>query len=129
MAFNLMVSLIFGLSAVGAYGILYNLLAMHQRRRPEPVEWSTVEGQPSGQPSLSSFLFPLLGPLFLLIVSNVEGFLEVLHRKGFFWNFGAQRSPTSSFWTWLDLKDLSAPPLQPLGWIPERFWWWYRLRA
>ena len=30
MAFNLMVALIFGLSAVGAYGILYNLLANHQ---------------------------------------------------------------------------------------------------
>src|SRR5215207_1611277 len=30
MAFNLMISLIFGLSAVGAYGILYNLLANYQ---------------------------------------------------------------------------------------------------
>src|SRR5215208_7308996 len=30
MAFNLMIALVFGLSAVGAYGILYNLLANYR---------------------------------------------------------------------------------------------------
>jgi YYY domain-containing protein len=118
MAFNLMISLIFGLSALGAYGILYNLLANYQL--PLTDSQSEIVNR---KPSIIS---PLLGPLFLLIISNVEGFLEVLHRKGFFWNFNADRSGTSSFWKWLDLKDLSDPPLQPLGWIPERFWWWWR---
>jgi YYY domain-containing protein len=118
MAFNLMVSLIFGLSAVGAYGILYNLVANYQL----PVTDSQSEIV-NRKPSIFR---PLLAPLFLLIVSNAEGFLEVLHRKGFFWNFNADRSGTSSFWTWLDLQDLNSPPLQPLGWIPERFWWWWR---
>jgi YYY domain-containing protein len=118
MAFNLMVSLIFGLSAVGAYGILYNLVANYQL----PVTDSQSEIV-NRKPSIFR---PLLAPLFLLIVSNAEGFLEVLHRKGFFWNFNADRSGTSTFWTWLDLRDLNTPPLQPLGWIPERFWWWWR---
>jgi YYY domain-containing protein len=118
MAFNLMVSLIFGLSAIGAYGILYNLLANSQFPIPN--------SQPATVNRKSPILRPLLAPLFLLIVSNVEGFLEILHRKGFFWNFNADGSATSSFWKWLDLKDLSDPPLQPLGWIPERFWWWWR---
>src|SRR5512145_272464 len=80
LAFNLMVSLIFALSAVGAYGILYNLLAARQMRYPDwrsGVEGSTVEGQSTEKQSLSAFFFPLLGPLFLLLVSNVEGFLEV----------------------------------------------------
>src|SRR5439155_20343804 len=56
LAFNLMIALIFGLSAIGAYGVLYNLLAMGER---------------SNKP-LSSFLSALLAPLYLLIMSNVE---------------------------------------------------------
>ncbi|HEX5838307.1 MAG TPA: DUF2298 domain-containing protein, partial [Anaerolineales bacterium] len=111
-AFNLMIALIFALSAVGAYGILYNLLATYHF----PLSTS----QPSKAYPLSSFIYPLLAPLFLLFISNAEGFLEVLHRRGLFWSEG------SNFWTWLDLKELSSAPAQPLGWIPERFWWWWR---
>ncbi|WKZ46520.1 MAG: DUF2298 domain-containing protein [Anaerolineales bacterium] len=110
-AFNLMIALVFALSAVGAYGILYNLLTNGQT--------SKVESQ-SSEKSLSSFLFPLFAPLFLLLVSNVEGFLEVLHRRGLFWTNG------NNFWTWLDLPELRDAPSQPLGWIPDRFWWWWR---
>ena len=109
MAFNLMLSLIFGLSAVGAYGILYNLLSLRQR--------SQVESQTSKP--LSSFLSPLLAPLFLLIISNVEGFLEVLHARGLFWREG------SNLWTWLDIPELRDAPAQ-IAWVPERFWWWWR---
>jgi len=109
-AFNLMIALIFGLSAIGAYGILYNLLK-------------------KGQTPTTNLAFlgsSLLAPLFLLLVSNVEGFLEVLHRRGFFWNINSGGVATSRFWTWLDMQELSHPPAQPLGWIPERFWWWWR---
>lgn len=126
MAFNLMLALIFALSAVGAYGILYNLLS-NQR--------SKVEGQ---KPIVNS----LLAPLFLLLVSNVEGFLEVLHRRGWFWSDNTSRFwlwlkdingrfwqpnlTTNNFWTWLDMKELSQAPAQPLGWFPDRSWWWWR---
>ncbi|GJQ53278.1 MAG: hypothetical protein HKUEN02_21250 [Anaerolineaceae bacterium] len=110
-AFNLMIALIFALSAVGAYGILYNLLAYGQK--------SKVAGQRSDNP-LSSFFFPLLAPLFLLLVSNAAGFLEVLHRLGLFWTEG------KNFWTWLDLPELRDAPTQPLGWIPDRYLWWWR---
>jgi len=134
MAFNLMIALIFGLSAVGAYGILYNLLANHQLpitkdqspiSNPQPStlaphESAGVENRQS--PIVNS----LLAPLFLLIVSNVEGFLEVLHRKGLFWQFNADGTATSRFWTWLDMQELSQAPSQPLGWTPERYWWWWR---
>lgn len=110
-AFNLMIALIFALSAVGAYGILYNLLAYGQK--------SKVAGQRSDNP-LSSFFFPLLAPLFLLLMSNAAGFLEVLHRLGLFWTEG------KNFWTWLDLPELRDAPTQPLGWIPDRYLWWWR---
>lgn len=113
-AFNLMIALVFALSAAGAYGILYNLLSLWQKQRASAGE---------RRPSLG---LPLLGPLFLLIVSNFEGFLEVLHRRGLFWKFGPDGQAVSAFWTWLDLKDLREPPLLPTGWMPERYLWWWR---
>jgi YYY domain-containing protein len=112
MAFNLMIALIFALSALGAYGILYNLFANYQL--------PFTKGQPSVVSHNSSVFPPLLAPLFLLIVSNVEGFLEVLHARGLFWREGA------NFWTWLDIPDLKEAPTQVGAWVPERFWWWWR---
>ena len=117
MAFNLMIALIFGLSAVGAYGILYNLLANYHLALTDntrPV------------PHRQSLFLPLLAPIFLLLISNAEGFLEVLHRRGLFWRFNADGSASSWFWRWLDIRDLSDAPIEPLQWIPERFWWWWR---
>jgi YYY domain-containing protein len=111
-AHNLMTALVFALAAVGAHGILYNLLA------PSHAEIAS-ESRPVPERKSAAGL-ALLAPLFLLLVSNVEGFLEVLHRAGIFW------SGTVNFWTWLGIKDLNEAPLQPLGWIPDRFWWWWR---
>ncbi len=119
MAFNLMIALIFALSATGAYGILYNLLANHQY--PITKDQSQIsDSQPSAVHRPSFIFAPLLAPLFLLLVSNVEGFLEVLHRRGIFW------TGTQNFWTWLDIPELRDAPAQPLQWIPDRFWWWWR---
>ena len=111
-AFNLMLALVFALSAVGAYGLLYNLLAAWRKERPAPAQRRPLTS------------LPLLGPFFLLIVSNFEGFLEVLHRLGLFWKFGAAGIATSSFWNWLGILDLNQAPTQPLGFMPERGWWW-----
>ena len=121
-AHNLMTSLIFALGAIGSYGILYNLLALRwkseiRNRESGDEQIASAESRIPNHVSRLSFL----APLFLLIVSNAEGFLEVLHRRGLFWS-----GNTSAFWTWLDIKDLSLPPAQPLGWIPERYLWWWR---
>ena len=107
-AHNLMLSLIFALSVVGAYGLLYNLL---QRIEKTPV---------------FSALGALLAPLFLLIVSNLEGFFESLHSKGIGWTFAANGTATSRFWSWLNLQVLTDPPAQPLQWAPHQFYWWWR---
>ncbi len=98
-AFNLGVALIFALSALGSYGLLYNLLKISRR-------------------SARSQLLPaLLGPFFTLIISNWEGFLHYLHSLGAFWN-----GTRSSFWRWLDIQDLVNPP------TGDSFghWWWWR---
>jgi len=113
-AFNLMVSLVFALSAVGAYGVLYNLLAAWRKNHSAPDHQHPLTG------------LPLLGPLFLLIVSNFEGFFEVLHRLGLFWKFNTDGTATSAFWKWLDLQNLRDAPTLPLGLMKERYYWWWR---
>jgi len=114
-AHNLMLSLIFGLSAVGAYGLLYNLLAAYGQSKGNE-RWN------GNLPRLGAFL----APLFLLIVSNLEGLLESVHRRGIGWNFNPDGNATSSFWTWINLKELTNPPAQPLAWTPDQFFWWWR---
>jgi YYY domain-containing protein len=114
-AHNLMLSLIFALSAVGAYGLLYNLLTAYHRSRGEEE-----------QGGIQAALGALLAPLFLLIVSNLQGFLESLHSRGIGWTFNADGTAASPFWSWLDLQVLTNPPGQPLKWVPDEFFWWWR---
>lgn len=117
-AHNLMSALVFALSLIGAYGILYNLLA----------GWRKAQAfKEDRKPSLS---LPLLGPLFLLFVSNLEGFLEVIHSRGLFWKFAEDGTATSAFWTWVGIPHLVNPPSTPLSWTPSRFiWWWQASRV
>lgn len=107
-AFNLALSLIFALSANGAYGILFNLLSQN-KERAESVRKAAF-----------------LGPFFVLLVGNLEGFLDVLHQRGFFWKPTNEGGLSSPFWRWLDIQDLNLPPTQPFSWVPQRFWWWWR---
>jgi len=109
MAHNLMTSLIFALGAVGSYGIVYSLLSQSQ-----------IENRKS------KIAPALLAPLFLLLMSNFEALLEVLHRRGFFWAASSTGESTSAFWKWLDMKELSNAPQLPLQWIPDRWLWWWR---
>lgn len=106
-AFNLMLSLIFGLSVTGAYGLLYNLLCAY---------W----GSGGAGRKVAALVGAFFGPLFLVFVSNAEGFLEVLRAFGIGWTKNG-----FNFWLWLNMKDLSVMPTEPLGWNP-RFWFWWR---
>jgi len=116
-AHNLMLSLIFGLSAIGAYGILYNLLATVQTTRGDQ---SPIENRKS------KIVNPLLAPLFLLVVSNAQALFESLHHRGIGWRFAADGTATSWFWKWIDLRELTTPPPQPLTWIQTQYFWWWR---
>lgn len=120
-AHNLMTALIFALGAVGSFGIVYNLLAAtrnthHALRDPQSVTRNS-----------HLVTHALLAPLFLLLISNFGALLEVLHRRGLLWTKDTVTGEfTSSFWVWLDMKELSQPPVEPLGWIPDRYLWWWR---
>ena len=107
-AFNLMLALVFGMSAFGAYGVVYNLLALpgkHCKTKSKALAWA------------------LLGPLFLLFVSNFEVLLEMLHQGGVGWRMDTGISP---FWGWIRIQTLTNPPTPPFTLIPQRFWWWWQ---
>jgi YYY domain-containing protein len=112
-AFNLAVALWFALTAVGAYGLVFSLLVKRGVNRGKKVS-----------PGLYSL--PIFGPLFLLMVSNFEGILDVLHARGLFWSIGLDGKWTSSFWQWLDIQELTHAPPQ-FSWLPTRpggiVWW------
>ena len=114
-AHNLMLSLIFALSAIGAYGLLYDLLSAYRR-------WRGGMEQIGLLPALGAFL----APLFLLITSNLEGFFESLHSKGIGWTYQPDGTATSPFWSWINLQVLTNPPSQPLSWVPSQYYWWWR---
>ncbi len=107
-AFNLMLAAVFGMSAVGAYGVLYNLLAVFGK---------------TDKPHVSNIVWSLIGPLFLLFVSNLEAVLEMLHQAGVGWDLA---TGTSRFWEWVNINALRNPPSPPLTPIPHRFWWWWQ---
>ena len=110
-AHNLMTSLVFALSFVGAYGIVYNLLVAWRKPKDE-------ETPPEKKPRFSLTGLPVLGPLFLLFVSNLVGFLYLIYQKGLFWTTNAAGKQTSAFWTWLGIDELNTPP--------HVFNWWWR---
>lgn len=105
-AFNLGNALSFALTAVGSYSIIYNLLPREQ-----------------GKPKL---LKPLLGPVFVLITGNLEGFLDVLYHRHFFWKNLPDGQWVSRFWSWLNIKQLVNPPSTAAAWMPDRYLWWWR---
>ncbi|MEN8171297.1 MAG: DUF2298 domain-containing protein [Chloroflexota bacterium] len=108
-AFNLSLALVFALSAVGSYGLLYNLLRKNQPSRNE---------QKSRKVSLAA----LMAPFFVLIVSNLGGFLHILRIKKVFWKLDEFGVWTSSFWSWLDIGSYRNPP--PADSFP--LWWWWQ---
>lgn len=125
LAFNLMSALVFALAAVGSYGILYNLLAAYTGRRVHTYTSTQVDTPDTDQSPITNYhLLALLAPLFLLILSNFEGLLEIFHGLGWFWTADPQ-SPISNFWTWLNIKDLNVAP-DGAGWMPTRYLWWWR---
>ncbi len=122
-AFNLGIITVFALTAVGSYGMVYNLLALRNPFRGSLVFEKTDPGSTDGDQNLG---VAFLGPLVILLVSNLEGFLEALHARGLFWRLDKTGILTSRFWQWLDIKNLNEPPTLPFSWMPSRYLWWWR---
>jgi YYY domain-containing protein len=112
--YNLAGALWFALTGIGAYGILFNLIRMYRKKDAIQVQRRT------------GFLGGLLGPFFILIVSNLEGFLDFIHKLGWFWTINPDGTATSKFWSWLGILDLNSPATQTGLQAPFRYMWWWR---
>lgn len=112
-AFNLGISLVFALSAVGSYGILFNLLNP-QSRTDSTRRFLTTPSK--------IYRSALLGPFFILITSNLGGFLHILRWMGVFWKADETGQRVSQVWAWLDIGRYAQPP--PAEPFPH--WWWWQ---
>jgi YYY domain-containing protein len=106
--FNLSIALIFALTAIGVFSIVYNLIKLR------------------GGGGRAAIGFGLVAVGFLLILGNLEGVLEILHAHG----FGSQ-----GFWEWVGIAGLEGPeglgnpPYHSAHWYPtDHLWWWRATR-
>lgn len=104
-AFNLGIAWLFAGTAVGAYGLVYNMIAIYQDEiHPRVQRWAMVLG------IVTAMAIPLIG--------NMQIVLEALHGN----NIGSEQ-----FWQWLDIRDINAAPLAEVGPRYEGSnWWWWR---
>lgn len=97
--FNLAIALFFSLVAIAVFSLIYNLIcARAQRDRGKAVA------------------FGLLAIMLVLIVSNLEGILELFYSRGI---------GSLEFWKWLNIKGLTEPYVSS-QWYPTEHWWWWR---
>lgn len=126
-AFNLGLAAVFALSANGVYGLVYDLL---RKVKQPPTEEKPAKAprqiMPEPQRGLPAWLGALFGPLFVLILSNLGGLLEMLHAGGVFWSRDASGNLTSTFWNWLNIKEWNLPPAEPFDFAADRYYWWWR---
>ncbi|HFQ92768.1 MAG TPA: hypothetical protein ENK32_02070, partial [Anaerolineae bacterium] len=104
-AFNLGVAWLFAGTAVGAFGLTYNLIAVYREEaHPHIQRWAITLG------IVAAMAIPLIG--------NMQVVMEALHG----WDVGSPQ-----FWAWLDVRDVNNPPDPAAG---PRFeggnWWWWR---
>jgi YYY domain-containing protein len=122
-AFNLGLLFWFALIAQTSADCLINLVELN--KEPESNE-------PEETKSIFLYFSSILAPIFILILGNSEGLLELLHSLGIFWKEDIQGIWQSQFWTWIDIKELVNPPLMPFDWDifrPGATWWWRASRV
>ncbi len=102
-AFNLGIAWLVAGTAVGAFGLVYNLVAAQSTRR-------------------AALTLALIAAIALPIAGNLEIVLEILHGN----NIGS-----AAFWQWLDVRDLNQPPTPgtPPRYTTTNWWWWRSSRV
>ncbi len=100
-AFNLAIAWLVAGTAVGAFGLVYNLVAAY-----------------GAQAKRAAIALGLVAAIAIPIAGNLEIVLEAAHGRGY---------GPPQFWLWLDVRDLDTAP-DPT--TPPRyenaFWWWWR---
>nr|MBA3532356.1 hypothetical protein [Ardenticatenales bacterium] len=100
-AYNLALTSLAAMAGTGAFSLVYNLV------------WDEVNERVR-RPALTIAL-ALLGPLFLLGISNLTGLLTMLYHEG-------QGSP--ALYNWLAVNDLTVDTATGAR-LPKGGWWWW----
>ena len=108
-AFDLYDSLLFALTMIGSFGVVYNLVAFTLKARHKEGE----AVPPTGPPLAAG----VLGGLLVTLMGNLEGVLESLHASGVL---------PASFWTWIDIPGLAAERVTGLWYPGDIYLWWWR---
>jgi YYY domain-containing protein len=96
-SFNLSLALIFALAAAGSFSIVYNLVKLCHKG------------------SKSAIGFGIIAAVFLLILGNLEGALEMGYAHG---------AGSQGFWSWVNINGLQNP-YHSGSWYPSEWWWWW----
>lgn len=109
--YNLGLAMTAALAAVGAFGIILNLILMHRGKgNPQPEHQKPAN-------FIRPALFGLGGAILLVVMGNLEGMLEFL---------AAHKFGGVDFWNWIDIKELKAAAEPSDKWYPVGHWWWWR---
>ncbi len=109
-AFNLGLIMTYALSATGAFGLVYNLVALDDAKSEE----STGESKRGRQ--APAYAAGILAVLLLRVIGNLEAPFESLHNAGI---------GLDSLYRALDVNGLAEAPRSGTL-IPEDNWWWWR---
>ena len=102
-SYNLSIALIAALLGAGAYSLAYNMIRL------------------SGATLKAAVLFALAAPVFIVLLGNLEGVVELVHARG--WG-------SEGFWSWLSIKGLESPLSGSSSVFPDgHFWWWRATRV
>ena len=128
-SYNLAMALIPAMSAMGIFGIVFNMVRMDITRMDKARSgvagtdsMSTVRASVSAALADSThrklaIITGIAATLFLGIVANLEGVLEFMRLNG----MGSQ-----GFYDWIRINDLPGPiDMLPQSWTPPDFWWWF----
>ena len=100
--YNLAISLVPALVAIGSFGLLFNLIRL------------------SGGTRRAAIGFGLAAPALILLIGNLEGAMEFVHAQG--WG-------SSGFWHWVGIKGLEGGAGSS-GAFPDNYnWWWHATRV
>lgn len=113
-AFNLGIAWLVAGTGVGAFGLVYNLVAAINRKDAESAE----ENPPPSPHRRLALTLGLIAAIALPLAGNQQITLEAAH---------ANRLGSAEFWQWLNVRDLGELP--PPGATPRyetSNWWWWR---
>lgn len=104
-AFNLSLAWLLAGTAVGAFGLVYNLIVIYGRALNQNAQRLALT-------------LGLMAAMALPIGGNLQIILEVMHGN----NVGS-----AAFWEWLNVRDINTPPIElSTPRYESSSWWWWR---